>query len=865
MTGLHWNTQPPLTADTAVDVDEHPPSEIWNEIATSDAVQDALVDAVRTLLADSERIPALDLYDAGVSALDGGYARLVTGLDRAPETDAHQRALDLTAQLGGDGMTPLGHSSFEDVRDGPIALLETGDRTPTIVAKLSRDFGDRKRRQREATLSLLASLATACDVRLVCGGLTARWLSETHRSDLPTSFSNDVDAGPELEAPVEEIVATARSELNVDSRPVSLLRDLAEEPAETLPYDELRATHDVSAGRFSQLLGDLEALDLLERYGPRTSKRVELTPAGSSFLDALEADLGRQATLDCQFSDPGQSPTQCRDQRACEGEKDGDARSGRPTADGSAPYRNRYLGRHSHAAAAATAAEGGITTVNTPVPDVDDAEERHTRFVSYDASREEAVVAVRATGPLQYVTSIATALASPRFFDRVLPVDRLEAIDVSPEILRSARCIGGLSEEAEDDSEALRDRLVEWGEDLAAMTTNLKHGNYEDRSRYRGEILRSAHGLAGSIVHLLDAAGVDLVRELRLPDYPQDQRLAELARTLSISTAIQSSYGAFAVYRQVFEDRAAKRQMALDPEVDAADPLGEYIGGLVIRGRKADRLGQHLEGLLASPKPVHEDAPEIAVRVPISTPNRTAYAETIARMGRQKRLTSTREAVTLFRALSRDPYAVGEAMNWLGSEASPRDIRLDEIRVALAQLDHEKLLPGVPPTASKAVAVLLRTARPLTQSELADEADVSTRSLRRHTTVFEALDLVREVDDGYRFALPFATREARGEQILPEAVANEHARPDDLLFEAALDLVGDAGRLGDPDDPLGEAFFWPQDYDAVGRHLPVLNPWIEVVLDLCDQPDPEPPTVAIGPEAETIQVSLRAATPGGST
>jgi hypothetical protein len=534
-----------------------------------------------------------------------------------------------------------------------------------------------------------------------------------------------------------------------------------------------------------------------------------------------------------------------------------------PAATAAAPYRTRYLGRADHTAAVATATSGGITAVEASVPDVEDAEDRHTRFVSYDADRDEAVVAVRATTPLQYVTSVATSLSSPRLIDQALPANRLDDLDPSPRILRDARCIGGLSAEAEDDPEELRDALVEWGEKIAGMTTDLHRGEYDDRDQFRGEIMRAAHGLAGTIVHLLDVAGVDVVRELRLPNSPTDD-LAAIAETVAVATTIQSRYGHYAAYRQLYEQRDEKRQAALSPDVDAEDPFGTYIGGLVIRGPKAHRLGQHIEGQLAAPS-VHEDAPEISVPLKVTTPDRSAYAETVSRMGSIKNLRSTREVVTLYRALAGSPFAVADAMRWLGIEDQARDLRLDEVRVTLSKLDPARLLPETSPSVSKMIGALLRTVRPLSKTRLAEKAGVSPQSVRNHLDLLKTLDLVRVTGEGLRLALPFADEE-RGRRILPDPVDAEHISAQELLFDAALEFVdaADAGRLGDPDDPLGAVFCGPVlDPEPLRTELPALYPWVRVARTLCHEADPPGVTVSFGAEIE--QTSIQAAASGGGT
>jgi DNA-binding IscR family transcriptional regulator len=643
---------------------------------------------------------------------------------------------------------------------------------------------------------LLGTLAQVCDVRLVSTGLTARWLVHEHRDALPTEFSERCDAHRSPDGPVDELVEEARAALDPEGRAVAVLRDLANQPGETLAYDELRSRQSVSASRVSQVLGKLESFDLAARIGQRSNKRVELRPAGSVLLDTLDAEIGRQAELDETFRDTGQSSTQAVSSRAWEGPPRPGKGTPRTVAEAGPCYRTRWLPERDHAGAAATATDGGVTAVEAPVPGEDDAEERRTRYVSYDADRGEAVVAVRATGPLQYVVSVAIALASPRFFDTVLPVNRLDDVEDPPAILRDARCIGWLSEEGVEDPAVLREEIVEAGRDLAEMTTDLRYGAYEDRSRFRGDIVRTALGLAGTVVHLLDVVGVNVVRELRVPGGLDEKHLTDLARVVGISAAIQSKYGAFTIYRQLFEDREDKRRVALTPEVDAADPIGSYVGSLVVRGPDVGRFVEHLRPCLSRPAAVHDDAPEIAVEVPIVEPDRETYAETVAQMCSTKSLRATREAVTLFRTFTGDPYAVSEALHWLGAEDNPREIRLDDVRVALSRLDADRLLPDAAPTVSEVLSVLLRTTSPLTQSELAEEADVSTRSLRRHMGPLVALDLVREVDDGFRLSLPDSDDE-RGQRIVPEPVDDGIMTLTDLLFDVGLALVEDVSRLSE--------------------------------------------------------------------
>lgn len=94
---------------------------------------------------------------------------------------------------------------------------------------------------------------------------------------------------------------------------------------------------------------------------------------------------------------------------------------------------------------------------------------------------------------------------------------------------------------------------------------------------------------------------------------------------------------------------------------------------------------------------------------------------------------TTREAVTLLHTFAGAPYAVTEAIQWLAIDDRPRRIRLDGVWYALSKLSPDRPLPDTAPSVSAVVGTLRSGSEPLTQTELADAAGASTRSLRRHT------------------------------------------------------------------------------------------------------------------------------------
>ncbi|WP_255681576.1 HTH domain-containing protein [Natrinema sp. SYSU A 869] len=425
--------------------------------------------------------------------------------------------------------------------------------------------------------------------------------------------------------------------------------------------------------------------------------------------------------------------------------------------------------------------------------------------------------------------SLATALASPRLLNRALTDNRLESLEDPPPILRDARCIGALSDEALEDPKTIREAFIEWGTDLEDLTAKLSAGEYEDRNRFRSEIMRSAHGLAGSIVHLFDALGIGITRELRVPAGLDTDALNELATSISISTAIQSKYGAFACYRQLFEAREEKRRTALSPTVDADDPLGTLIGSLVVRGEDVHRLRPYLEQSLETPAAIADDAPEFAVYVSLSTVDRAAYAATATRILQPKNLRPTRDAVSLLHALTDSPYATAQALQQLADEEECRELRPDELRYVLGTLKPDQLLSDLPPTVGRIIHTLLTAENRLSQRELADQADVSARTIRKYRNRLETFDLIRVDESGYRLTLSFQTASERRDSVVPTVLEENQT-----LLDAAdtfLETILPPNRYGDPDDSLGGVLFWPPDPSRLLDHHRV-GPWLRLAAAL---------------------------------
>ncbi|MDG5820783.1 helix-turn-helix domain-containing protein [Natronococcus sp. A-GB7] len=236
-----------------------------------------------------------------------------------------------------------------------------------------------------------------------------------------------------------------------------------------------------------------------------------------------------------------------------------------------------------------------------------------------------------------------------------------------------------------------------------------------------------------------------------------------------------------------------------------------------------------LKHSLETPTALAEDAPEFAVHVSLSTVGRTAYATTAARILQAKNLRPTRDIVSLLHALTSSPYAAAQALQQLADEDECRELRPDELRYALGTLKPEQLLSDLPATVGRIVQTLLTAESRLSQRELADRADVSTRTVRNYRNRLEALDLIRVDESGYQLALSFQSATERHDPVVPTVLEESQTLLD--AADALLGTILPPDRYGDPDDLLGGALFWPPSPSRLLDH-PTVGSWMRLAATL---------------------------------
>jgi len=810
--GLTLSSQEPVSAITTVTIDETV-THIWSELFKRKAIQDTFIRSIRngvSGLSYGELLEWFDENDLTDTHWHGSYRSLITEIARG-DKDVWWTLLTQTRTLG------QGHYSVQDLLN-VAGLFRYNDELDTLAFRLEYDsFSSLRRGQREAICKLLTSLSRGFDIHLVAKGSVRSYLRKNHRSDLPGVSEWNITPR-DYSGPSE-----AFDRLSPNDRETEILRTLESEPTGTLSYHELQSDCYVSDSRIRQCVSTLSDLGLVETFD--SPKKVQLLEAGREYL----SQVPRQSTFDdSSFSTPKQHPQTRVNPASGKGGKDGQV------------YRTTFQGRPNKEAAAVAGQETDVCIVKEPVELDQTEKERKTKPISYDEERDEAIVSVRATGALDYLVSSATALASPKLMDNALPVERLEEIDEPEMILRNARNIGGISAKAENNSQILRENLIEWGENIEDLSTEFRHATGDEKKALGSQLMKQSHGLAGSIVHLLDAAGVDLVREIRLASGLELDRLKKIGESLGRSILIQSKYGVFAPYRHLIETESG--EPSISPEIDAANPTGTLIGSFVIRGKDAHRIRDSLETQLSSFEFLDEPA-EFTIPLTIDEVGRSTFATTITRMLKSKNLRPTRDAVSIVHALTGSPYDAAYALNQLETESDERDVRPDEIRYALSHLEAERILPGLAPTVGKVVQTLIEATEPLTQTELAKRSDVSTQSIRNNRDVLEALDLVTVDGTTWRLSLSFRTTVERRDPVQPSTVGSAFIDAVDSLLEVTLPPE----RYADPNDEVGQVLFYPQTPWVLVDH-PDLRAWVELAAALTGTEQPETETsLSVGP------------------
>ena len=832
--GLTVTQQSPVTVTTEIH-GEQPVTDVWKSLLKSPEIQELIIRTVRELGRGAtydelhRRLDHVGLTDEPLTASYRGHIyRLCKG-----HSDKSWEFITELRQLGS------GHTTTDDLLAAANLFRYTAhidDGSPPVIA-ITIDHNAIKampRSQRVDVCQLLSTLSHGLDVRIVTGRVTEAWLRDQHRDDL--TAVNDWTTTHRDGTSVDDALAT----LDPDGLPVTILRLIHSEPGSTMTYNQLYTATQHSKSRVRQVISKLSNLGLINAYQSEAGKKIETRPVARTVISEFDAVHGQQTSLPTGVSEPPKSQIQRRvpDVAALTQEVNrdntGNSNNGNSTADRTAtadstaslsveestetsdqsPYRTVYMPRWEHAAIAGAAGgeKSRVSVLNTAH---DHGLDRQIQKVSVLPGKREVAMSVVASSPLSYTVGSAIALTSPLVIDTALTNDVVEDLvdDVPVAVLRLARQIGGIDTDTVSDPESFRDTFIEWGKNIADRSRELKHGEYgecQSRDEFLSELLRDAHGLYGSIVHVLDAAGYDVLRDVHVPQtVGSTDRLRDIAKSIAHSVTIQSKYESFAAYRQLFEDRDEKRELAFTPRVDAADPVGEMIGGMVVRGGSAHRMLEPLQQEFESFS-VHQDAPEFYVPITVQDGvERADVAVTASRILGRKELRVTERCVSVLYGVLQSPFGVARALRWLGSEDTEmgRTVSMRDVRYAVKAVGAKWLFPRLPGSAGRILHSTLElraegTSSSVTVSGIADAAGMSQQTVRNYRDVLVAARVIEVRSDGWRCVLG---REAGS--------TGENTGRRNVEMSSIAEQVEDACR----DNRCGESVLWMNVVEALLR------------------------------------------------
>jgi hypothetical protein len=859
-------------------------------------LDEQLVEALRAVPGESPAEKRSNLWDAGADAVGGLFSTLAAeaaclvdeGDGDRPE--AVKEFLCLSRSLG-HGQTGVDERSDRgDLISGPVRLFGmVEDLMPTIAVELTGEWFERGREQRADVLKLLVELAKGSEVILEVSSLASRKLYELHRGDLPVDVTRSLDprrvsdacvAAGEMPARIEERVGDALDDLEPEGTATAVLCALVEDSTQSMRYDRLRHELGLSEGHPRVVAARLEEQGLAERLScPDGRTELSLLPAGKHYVELVSPPLDEQRRSTAGWAgekrnDPPKNLPPCRVNPREHGRGEDEAAD---TAGGDqtdqyehGPVDVGYMAKSRQAAVTAAANSGEISLVDA---DLERQNDGRRPYWGQHPTEERLVVGAEYHNPMQYIVCLARALCDPKTWNKAIDAEQLDkdVFDLPSKILREGRNLGWLRDEDTKGVRYIR-RLIEDALDrLLEMCKDHHHERYtedeqyEDRDDHRGEILRLAHGIHGVMSQLCDLTGVEVVREVRLPEFSRhwsrDSRREDLCEMLGMATAIGSSYGHYVPYRLLLEDREWKRKRALDVDIDSTDPFGELIGSFVLAGDGVDDLKEELREELAEPKELHPEAPTVAVDVPITSATSLMWTKRAAElMGEHKSLGISRQAVSWLHSLVRSPYSAAEVFDALERESPPREIYLDELRLGIGSLREGQLLPEAAPSARSGVLVLLLAESAISQNELARRADISAQSWRNHRDALAEAGLVEETPGGWRLRLPF--RRERHEEIDQPwpfseepserlAFSMENRDPRDVLMELAY------GVREAYDIPIvDQALQYPTDMSEITQALDALE--MSVLLRVVEASvgiwERKPTRARIGPRIEDASI-----------
>ena len=717
--------------------------------------------------------------NAGVEALVKGPARLHNEVDDTPQP--------ITLMFDGESWSTL------DDRG-------TGARALTAIAALGSAFDIR--------LIISPTLDAAIERRYPDWYDAHLGLTDTHETSTTECPGDD---GHQPSSDQLNLAWEAIQNLSEESGRVRLLGNLPVDGSRD--YRDLKRDDeiDVESGTVGRYILDLEEFGLvdIDRRGQYNS--ASLTQIGQTAVEQYITTDNRvihpaQSTLETHLTPTPQPQTSTvypahMNTGKGEGEGEGDrpetaeewvAATGTPS-DG-ADYVQWLNGPSGvldawgmHQRYLAGRRDRGVTLVDDCIDRFEDG--RVSYLSCFD---DELLVTTQWGGPIPTLGRLAGTLLSDKALNKVLTPSRLgsefEKIDNSVveklereagEVIRWGHQIGWFGKD-EEDYDGWRDRI---GTVRSLCLKRVGELTNSDDTEARTELIRDLHGLIASATQLYYAAGVDVTINIRVPDTKMlirdERRCNDFLDFARYTIPKQPAYGIHSGYRMLLEDRPDKLKRRLPYDIADADSTMHLTASWVFSGPTMTNLhgdiecaiDQEADELREAIASGRESAPvmEIPVRIGNSysairdlvEEYASAKSYQVAHQGDIHRGKQDLERlVRLFlRVLGTEdqphracPHDVVEAMLHIAQSTQNYDfLTIQDVSFGLSNLPTKRLLPELPPTATKLLKTLLNANDPMGRSEITDTADISESSYDRYINELAAWDIIepREVN-GHR-------------------------------------------------------------------------------------------------------------------
>jgi len=390
-------------------------------------------------------------------------------------------------------------------------------------------------------------------------------------------------------------------------------------------------------------------------------------------------------------------------------------------------------------------------------------------------------------GPLPTLGRIAGALLSDKALSKILTPsalgDEFEAIDdaiiekldeKAGDIIRWGHQIGWFSED-EEQYDDWKDRI---GTVRSLCLKKVGELTNSDDIEARTELFRDLHGLIASATQLYYTIGVDVTINIRMPDtgmlIRDEKRLDDFLNFARYTVPKQSVYGIHSGYRMLLEDREQKLKKRLPYDVDSDDPAMHLTASWVFSGPTMTDLKPEIEQAIereaSEIREAIADGTEAApvMEIPVQISNTyTATRELVEEFATAKgyevshrgdiheRNDDLERLVRLFlrvlgtadRPHRACPSDVAEAMLHIARSTQSFDfISIRDIAYGLSQLPVDRLLPELPPTATKLLKTLLNADEPMGRSDIIEAAGISGSSYDRYINELAAWDIIEPTE-----------------------------------------------------------------------------------------------------------------------